>query len=187
MKNNVEAPAPLPPESEIALNAKRYLTENGYLVISYKRFFMVIGRFFRLMWWLVRCFVCKVGVSLASLVKARRQKKIERAKANLEESVRNEKELQEQLKALEKMKEELEKLKEQKRTEEAVQKAVSEQLEQKSDSSEGNQNSSTEETQDLSCVVTEEAPDVANKRCQSCQAELPLNARFCRKCGTKVA
>ena len=198
MKNTVEVPAPLPNETDVAIHAKRYLRQNGYIVIPYKRFFMAIGRCLRVIWWLLRCLfgkmgglIAKFGGSLAGLVKARRQKKIERAKTNLEESIRSEKILQEQLKALEKV--------EQKEKEkESVEEESSEQTEPKSDLSAEQTDSkpdlsakiqelSLKETQDLSKVVTDDALSSGNKRCKSCQTELPLNARFCRKCGAKIA
>lgn len=191
MKNTVEAPAPLPNETDVAIHAKRYLRQNGYIVIPYKRFFMAIGRCLRVIWWLLRCLFCKLGGLLAGLVKARRQKKIERAKTNLEESIRSEKILQEQLKALEEVAQK-------EKEKESVEEVSSEQTEPKSDLSAEQTDSkpdlsakiqelSLKETQDLSKVVTDDAPSSGNKRCKSCQTELPLNARFCRKCGAKVA
>lgn len=209
MKNTVEVPAPLPNETDVAIHAKRYLRQNGYLVIPYRRFFLAIGRFLRVIWWLVRCLfgkmgglIAKFGGSLAGFVKVRRQKKIERAKTNLEESIRSEKILQEQLKALEEVAQK-------EKEKESVEEVSSEQTEPKSDLSAEQtelkpdlsaeqteskpdlsakiQELSLKETQDLSKVVTDDAPSSGNKRCKSCQTELPLNARFCRKCGAKVA
>lgn len=202
MKNTVEVPAPLPNETDVAIHAKRYLRQNGYIVIPYKRFFMAIGRFLRVIWWLLRCLFCKLGGLLAGLVKARRQKKIERAKTNLEESIRSEKILQEQLKALEEV---AQKEKEKESVEEVSSEQTepksdlsaeqteskadlsAEQTESKPDLSEKIQELSLKETHDLSKVVTNDAPSSGNKRCKSCQAELPFNARFCRKCGAKIA
>jgi hypothetical protein len=198
MKNTVEAPAPLPNETDVAIHAKRYLRQNGYIVKPYKRFFMAIGRFLRVIWWLARYLfgkmgglIAKFGGSLAGFVKVRRQKKIERAKTNLEESIRSEKILQEQLKALEKVEQ---KEKEKESVEEVSSKQMepksdlsAEQTESKPDLSAKIQELSPIETSDLSKVEADDVPDAGNKSCKSCQAELPLNARFCRKCGTKVA
>ena len=101
MKNTVEAPAPLPNETDVAIHAKRYLRQNGYIVIPYKRLFMMAARSLRVTWgWIFSLFL-KVKEKILSHANERRQKKIERAKTNLEESIRSEKILQEQLKALE--------------------------------------------------------------------------------------
>ena len=191
MKNTVEAPAPLPNETDVAIHAKRYLRQNGYIVIPYKRFFMMAARSLRVAWWWIFSLVLKVKGKILSHANEQRQKKIERAKTNLEESIRSEKILQEQLKALEEV---AQKEKEKESVEEVSSKQTepksnlsAEQTESKPDLSAKIQELSLKETQDLSKVVTDDAPSSGNKRCKSCQTELPLNARFCRKCGAKVA
>lgn len=191
MKNTVEAPAPLPNETDVAIHAKRYLRQNGYIVIPYKRFFMMATRSLHVTWWWIFSLVLKVKGKILSCANEQRQKKIERAKTNLEESIRSEKILQEQLKALEEVAQK-------EKEKESVEEVSSEQTEPKSDLSAEQTESKPElsakiqelslkETQDLSKVVTDGAPSSVNKHCKSCQAELPLNARFCRKCGAKVA
>lgn len=202
MKNTVEAPAPLPNETDVAIHAKRYLRQNGYIVIPYKRFFMMATRSLHVTWWWIFSLVLKVKGKILSCANEQRQKKIERAKTNLEESIRSEKILQEQLKALEEVAQK-------EKEKESVEEVSSEQTEPKSDLSAEQTDSkadlsaeqtelkpdlsakiqelSLKETQDLSKVVTDGAPSSVNKHCKSCQAELPLNARFCRKCGAKVA
>lgn len=202
MKNTVEAPAPLPNETDVAIHAKRYLRQNGYIVIPYKRFFMMAARSLRVAWWWIFSLFLKVKEKILSHANEQRQKKIERAKTNLEESIRSEKILQEQLKALEEVAQK-------EKEKESVEEVSSEQTEPKSDLgadqtepksdlsaekteskpdlSEKNQELSLKEIQDLSKVVTDDAPSSGNRRCKSCQTELPLNARFCRKCGAKVA
>ncbi|MBO5905306.1 MAG: zinc ribbon domain-containing protein [Kiritimatiellae bacterium] len=191
MKNTVEAPAPLPNETDVAIHAKRYLRQNGYIVIPYKRLFMMAARSLRVAWWWIFSLVLKVKGKILSHANEQRQKKIERAKTNLEESIRSEKILQEQLKALEEVAQK-------EKEKESVEEVSSEQTEPKSDLSAEQTESkpdlsakiqelSLKETQDLSKVVTDDAPSSGNKRCKSCQTELPLNARFCRKCGAKVA
>lgn len=202
MKNTVEAPASLPNETDVAIHAKRYLRQNGYIVIPYKRFFMMAARSLRVAWWWIFSLVLKVKGKILSHANEQRQKKIERAKTNLEESIRSEKILQEQLKALEevaqkeKEKESVEEVffeqtepKSDLSAEQTESKAdlSAEQTESKPDLSAKIQELSLKETQDLSKVVTDDAPSSGNKRCKSCQTELPLNARFCRKCGAKVA
>lgn len=191
MKNTVEPPAPLPNETDVAIHAKRYLRQNGYIVIPYKRLFMMAARSLRVTWWWIFSLFLKVKGKILSYANEQRQKKIERAKTNLEESIRSEKILQEQLKALEEVAQK-------EKEKESVEEVSSEQTEPKSDLSAEQTESKPElsakiqelslkETQDLSKVVTDGAPSSVNKRCKSCQAELPFNARFCRKCGTKVA
>lgn len=190
MKNTVEAPAPLPNETDVAIHAKRYLRQNGYIVIPYKRLFMMAARSLRVTWWWIFSLFLKVKEKILSHANEQRQKKIERAKANLEESIRSEKILQEQLKALEEVAQK-------EKEKESVEEESSEQTEPKSGLSAEQTESKPElsakiqelrlkETQDLSKVVTDDAPSSGNKRCKSCQTELPLNARFCRKCGAKV-
>ena len=143
----------------------------------------------------------KVKGKILSHANEQRQKKIERAKTNLEESIRSEKILQEQLKALEEV---AQKEKEKESVEEVSSKQTepksnlsaeqteskadlsAEQTESKPELSAKIQELSLKETQDLSKVVTDDAPSSGNKRCKSCQTELPLNARFCRKCGARL-